>query len=78
MNGNVFYNHDIIFKEEAFYLMQKLQMDQKPLIKIKETEPIDLKEFVKYVREKQRLCWKEIYLKFKALTYKVDQCKKCR
>lgn len=52
MNGNVFYSHDIIFKEEAFYLMQKQQLDQKLPSKIKETDPIDLKEFVKYVREK--------------------------
>ena len=72
MNGSIFYNHDILFKEEAFYLMQKLQLDSKPATTIKETEPIDLKGFVKFVREKQRLCWKEIYLKFKALTYKVD------
>ena len=78
MNGKVFYNHDIMFKEEAFYLMQKLQLDSKPVTKITETEPIDLKNFVKYVREKQRLCWKEIYLKFKVFTYKVDQCKECR
>jgi len=80
MNGSIFYNHDIIFKEEAFYLLQKQKEEDSkpPAKKIKETEPIDIKEFVKYVREKQRLCWKEIYLKFRAITYSVDQCKECR
>ena len=81
MNGSIFYNHDIVFKEEAYHLQQKqkdLGSPKSSAPRVKESEPIDLKEFVKFVREKQRLCWKEIYLKFRALTYKVDQCKECR
>lgn len=68
MCGSIYYNHDIIFKEEAYHL-------SKP---VKETEPIDLNSFVRYVREKQRLCWKEIYLKFKVLLYRPEICMNCR
>lgn len=57
-------------------LMQKLPADQQKPIKV--SLPIDLPAFIKFFREKYRLCWKEIYLKCHALVYKPEQCKKCR
>lgn len=34
--------------------------------------------FIKFFREKYRLCWKEIYLKIHAIVYEAEQCKNCR
>mmetsp|Transcript_11563 Transcript_11563/g.17452 ORF Transcript_11563/g.17452 Transcript_11563/m.17452 type:complete len:82 (-) Transcript_11563:1587-1832(-) len=36
-----------------------------------------MENFVKFFREKYRLCWKEIYLKFKALLPLPERCKTC-
>ena len=41
-------------------------------------DPVDTDYFIKYFREKHRLCWKEIYLKFNAIMlHKAVKCKKC-
>lgn len=47
-------------------------------IQIKVSMPVDMSAFIKFFREKYRLCWKEIYLKIHALVYQPEQCKKCR
>lgn len=39
---------------------------------------INTEDFVKFVREKYRLCWKEIYFKFLAITQDSEQCVTCR
>ena len=36
------------------------------------SEPIKVSSFIKYFREKYRLCWKEIYNKFRAIIYKPE------
>jgi hypothetical protein len=41
-------------------------------------EPLDTDLYIKYFREKHRLCWKEIYLKFGALMqFEAMKCLKC-
>ena len=42
------------------------------------SEPVALENFVKFFREKYRLCWKEIYLKFLSVISKPNWCPKCR
>lgn len=56
--------------------MKKHPLEQKRPIKL--SVPVDLPAFIKFFREKYRLCWKEIYLKIHALVYRPEQCKKCR
>jgi hypothetical protein len=73
------FHHDLIFEEDVpqvMELMKKLPARwQKP---IRVAVPVDLAGFVKFFREKYRLCWKEIYLKIHALVYRPEQCKRCR
>ena len=41
-------------------------------------EPLDADLYIKYFREKHRLCWKEIYLKFTVLmSHEAQKCLKC-
>jgi hypothetical protein len=42
------------------------------------SEPINCNEFVKFFREKYRLCWKEIYLKFKGILFRPEACINCK
>ena len=48
------------------------------MVVVKQTLPVNLDGFIKFFREKYRLCWKEIYLKFRALVYAPEQCINCR
>ena len=41
------------------------------------SDPIPMSSFVKYIREKHRLCWKEIYLKLAAITMDCLDCTSC-
>lgn len=65
VHGNKYVYHDIVFPEEALYLQRE------------PTAPVDLEDFVQYVRSKYRLSWKEIYFKFKALVMNAEFCKEC-
>jgi hypothetical protein len=41
-------------------------------------DPVDTDLYIKYFREKYRLCWKEIYLKFSAIMFlEPKKCTKC-
>ena len=76
----MFIYHDIIFPEEVTFLAGD-QMHQNGREDVKElcsSEPVVLENFVKFFREKYRLCWKEIYLKFWTTIVKPNQCKNCR
>lgn len=78
-NGTNYFHHDIIFDEDVPQLvnfMNKLQPEHRKQIKV--SASIDLAAFIKFFREKYRLCWKEIYLKIHALVYRPEQCKNCR
>jgi len=44
---------------------------------VKASEKVHIENFVKYFREKYRLCWKEIYLKFRALFLRPERCRNC-
>ena len=44
---------------------------------VKATQKIHIENFVKFFREKFRVCWKEIYLKFIALVLRPERCKNC-
>lgn len=57
-------------------LMKKLPSSQQRPVWV--SLPIDLAAFIKFFREKYRLCWKEIYLKIHAVVYRPERCKKCR
>jgi hypothetical protein len=61
--GEVFNHHNIIYPEEITYIADD------PSEIIMASEPIDNEAFVKFFREKYRLCWKEIYLKLSSLLY---------
>ena len=41
--------------------------------------PIDMAQFIRFFRERYRLCWKEIYLKFASISrnYEPEFCSKC-
>jgi len=41
--------------------------------------PIDMAQFIRFFRERYRLCWKEIYLKFASISrnYEPEFCTKC-
>ena len=83
MNGETFIYHDLIFPEEVTYLaedqlLENQQIKPEDQIEICSTEPVNIENFVKFFREKYRLCWKEIYLKFSALFKKAERCKNCR
>ena len=39
---------------------------------------MNIDSFVRFFREKYRLCWKEIYLKFMSMLLKPEQCTVCR
>ena len=43
------------------------------------TQPVDISQFVRFFREKYRLCWKEIYLKFSSISrlFEPELCTKC-
>ena len=76
--GAIYYSHDIIFEEELHYLAKDQITEKNSLKTIKQTEPVDVENFIRYVREKHRLCWKEIYLKFISIINKAEYCKNCR
>ena len=42
-------------------------------------QPIDLAQFIRFFRERFRLCWKEIYLKFSAASKHnlAERCTTC-
>ena len=77
-HGQNYLYHDIIFEEEMYYMAKdRIGFKESQLI-LKQSQPIDTESFIKHFREKYRLCWKEIYLKFMALTCKPEKCRKCR
>ena len=78
LNGDAYYHHNIIFPEEVPYLANLMIQDRESTEVISSTQPINAENFVKFIREKYRLCWKEIYLKFSALNFKAEKCKTCR
>ena len=73
----MFYCHDLVFPEEVPYLAADM-LEREHNFQISSTEPIATDNFVKFFREKYRLCWKEIYLKLAALMYSAEKCKHCR
>ena len=77
-NGESYFYHDINFEEEIHYLAKDRINYRESQLTFKQAEPIDSESFIKHFREKYRLCWKEIYLKFMALTSKAEKCRKCR
>ena len=42
-------------------------------------QPVDLAQFIRFFRERFRLCWKEIYLKFAAVSkcFLPERCTDC-
>jgi GTPase Era involved in 16S rRNA processing len=66
-DGSIYYYHDIIFQEELRPVAKEIIKEKDCLEIVKHTLPISIENFIKFFREKYRLCWKEIYLKFKAL-----------
>ena len=78
MSGAIFYSHDIIFEEEMHYLAKDRIQDKTSLTTVRQSEPVDVENFIRYVREKHRLCWKEIYLKFISLINKAEFCTNCK
>ena len=77
-NGDVFVYHNIVFEEEVIPLMKDKLQETGNLVQIKPTPSVNTEAFIKFFREKYRLCWKEIYLKFSALMKKAEQCINCR
>ena len=77
-SGAIFYCHDIIFEEELHYLAKDRIQEKNSLETVKQSEPVDVENFIRFVREKHRLCWKEIYLKFISLINKSEFCKNCK
>jgi hypothetical protein len=73
----MFFSHDIVFPEEVPYLASD-KIERESNLQISSTEPIHTENFVKFFREKYRLCWKEIYLKFSALMFLPEKCVHCR
>jgi len=73
----MFYYHDIVFPEEVPYLAAD-KLEKENNFQISSTEPIATENFVKFFREKYRLCWKEIYLKFTAIMLLAEKCMHCR
>ena len=71
-NGEAYYPHEIIFVEEVPYLATLKIQDRESTETVSSTQPINSENFVKFIREKYRLCWKEIYLKFSALNFKPE------
>lgn len=71
--GLSLFHHDLVFEEDVpkiLELMKKLPANQRRPIKV--SVPIDLSAFIKFFREKYRLCWKEIYLKVHALVFRPE------
>jgi hypothetical protein len=71
-NGEAFFPHEITFLEEVPYLATIKILERESAETISSTQPINVENFVKFIREKYRLCWKEIYLKFAALNFKPE------
>jgi hypothetical protein len=71
-HGELFYHHNINFPEELTF------MADDPLLVVFASESIINEQFIKFFREKYRLCWKEIYLKLSVILYQTEKCKLCR
>ena len=71
-HGELFYHHNINFPEEITF------MADDPLLVVFASESIINEQFIKFFREKYRLCWKEIYLKLSVVLYQTEKCKLCR
>ena len=72
-HGTNHFHHDLIFEEDVpriVEFMSRLPPEQRKPIKV--AVPVDLTAFVKFFRERYRLCWKEIYLKLHALVYRPE------
>jgi hypothetical protein len=72
INGEPFYPHEIIFVEEVPYLASVKILERESQETISSSQPINIENFVKFIRERFRLCWKEIYLKFSSLNFKPE------
>lgn len=78
VHGNAYIHHDITFAEEVHHIAKDQINDQDSPKVIKASQPINSEAFVKFFREKYRLCWKEIYLKFMAMVCQSEHCTRCR
>jgi hypothetical protein len=76
--GCEYYAHSIKFPEEVPYLADLKISDKDSPEVVSSSQPINIQNFVKFIREKYRLCWKEIYLKFAAINFLAEKCIKCR
>lgn len=76
--GVEYHSHSIIFPEEVPYLANLKIQDRESTEVVVSTQPINTENFVKFIREKFRLCWKEIYLKLSSTNFKAERCKICR
>lgn len=75
-NGKLFKFHNIVFRENIVQGSTKDSLLSS--FSLKESQPINIEQFIKFFREKHRLCWKEIYLKVLSIQYEAEQCKRCR
>ena len=50
-SGAVFYCHDIIFEEELHYLAKDRIQEKNSLETVKQSEPVDVENFIRFVRE---------------------------
>lgn len=76
--GKKFNYHAIVFPEEVPFLASDQIHNKSSQVQISESERVNLEGFVKFFREKYRLCWKEIYLKFSSILYNAELCNVCR
>jgi hypothetical protein len=76
-DGQIYNHHAITFPEEVPYLANLKIKDKDCTDIISSTQPIHIENFVKFIREKYRLCWKEIYLKISSTNFLAEKCKKC-
>lgn len=59
-----------------FYQVSNIDLNERQYASNFCHQPIDLALFIRFFREKYRLCWKEIYLKFSLISrfYKPEWC----
>jgi hypothetical protein len=77
VNGSEYTGHSF---SELLLQVARVDLGEKNFASGFCVQPVDLAMFIRHFREKYRLCWKEIYLKFSAMSkhFMPERCTKCQ
>ena len=76
-DGQLYYGHS--FSDLSLQLQRVNYDSERVMASNCCAQPVDLAQFIRFFRERFRLCWKEIYLKFAAVSkcYLPERCTDC-